>query len=807
MKLATDIQAIERQTVSDRLTTPAAQGLIAITAIGLAILVVADLIYEPIRILGILVISVGAAALGVIVGTGQPSERAAGQALIAARRWQMLLFGLIAIAPVAGALIWSVVGLASGWAGGARLPQFSDSTPTREILFNVGLLGKVALYALMAPPVAILTFGVARRATMWRRGRPEDRLDHLASRLWGALKATVLHGRIVRRSNLYGGIMHLSIFWGFVVLFIGTVIVMIESDVTVPLFGFSFYRGTFFLGYKVAMNAAGVALIGGVLMAFINRARHPRTKQTTSDDLVLLVLLLVLTLQGFALQGLRLAAINDVWAGWSFGSYPVALILQVVPTQSIETLHTWTWWTHFITTFLFVGYVAYSKMIHAVTGVGNVIFRRLRPRGELDSIENIEEAETFGVGKLEDFSWAQLLSVDSCMHCGRCLEYCPTFNTDKPLRPRDLILEVAGFQADQGGLFSGELGQEGNSARFRSGEGPNRDLIGGVVSTDEIWDCTTCGACMEQCPVLIEHVPLIVGMRRNLVLEQADFPPELIPLFNNIEKNFNPWEYPSSQRGAWARELGVKTLEEHPTAEVLYWIGCYGQFDDRNNKVARALIKCLQAAKVDFAILGKEEKCSGEPLRRVGNEYLYQTIAGENVQTLNSYNVKTIITACPHCFNTIGTEYPQFGGNYRVIHHSEFVSELVQSGKLKLKSKVAGSITYHDSCYLGRYHNIYDAPRAALSSLPGVELREMAMSGRTSMCCGGGGGRVFMEEKRGTRINQLRVDQAAATGAEVIASACPFCLTMMEDGVSTKNLRGTIRTQDMVELIAASLDE
>ncbi|MHB8619672.1 MAG: (Fe-S)-binding protein, partial [Chloroflexota bacterium] len=314
-----------------------------------------------------------------------------------------------------------------------------------------------------------------------------------------------------------------------------------------------------------------------------------------------------------------------------------------------------------------------------------------------------------------------------------------------------------------------------------------------------------CGACMEQCPVYIEHVPLIVSMRRNLVLERAEFPDELVPLFNNMEKNFNPWEYPASQRGAWARELGVKTLEEHPTAEVLYWVGCYGHFDERNNKVARALIKCLQAANVDFAILGKEEKCSGEPIRRIGNEYLYQTLVAENVKTLNRYRFGTVITACPHCFNTIATEYPQFGGNYRVVHHTEFVNQLIQSGKLRLKGQVADSITYHDSCYLGRYHNIFDAPRQALGALPGVELREMAMNGRTSLCCGGGGGRVFMEERRGTRINQKRVEQALDTRASVVASACPFCLTMMEDGISAKNARGTIRAQDIVELVAASI--
>jgi Fe-S oxidoreductase/nitrate reductase gamma subunit len=790
-------------TAAQRLASPAVQAWIAVAAIGVAILTLADMLYEPLRIVGIIVISIGSAVAGALVGLGPLTERDF-VPRTTSRRAGLSLTGIVCLVPVVGALIWGAIALSNGGLGGPG--RNVGTTPTREVLFNVDLIGQVVMYASMAAPIGFLAFGLARRVSMWRQGQPEDRFDHWGRRIWGALTASVLHGRIVRRSNLFGGFMHFNIFWGFVVLLIGTIIVMIESDITVPLFGWSFYRGTFYLGYKVAMNVAGIMLIAGVLMAYWRRGQKRRTMDTTLDDLTLLGILLILTLQGFALQALRISAEHDPWAGWSFGSYPFSLLFLPLPEAAIAVLHKWTWWTHFATTFLLVGYVAYSKGIHAFTSLANVLFRRLRPSSQLDTIENMEEAETFGVGKLQDFTWVQLLSVDACMHCGRCLEYCPTFNTGKPLRPRDLILEIAGFQADEGGIFSGELNAEANSARYRNGEGAERELIGGVVSTEELWDCTTCGACMSQCPVYIEHVPLIVGMRRNLVLEQAKFPDELVPLFNNMEKNFNPWEFPAANRGQWALELGVKTLAEKPDAEVLYWVGCYGHFDDRNNKVARALVKCLQAANVDFAILGKEEKCSGEPLRRVGNEYLYQTLVGENVATLNGYNVKTVITACPHCFNTIAREYPQFGGNYRVIHHTTFVQELLASGKLKVKrGTLDGPITYHDSCYIGRYHGIYDAPREALVSL-GADVREMSMNRRTSMCCGGGGGRVFMTENRGTKINHMRLDQAMETGAGIVASACPFCLTMMEDAVSTKGVRETIRAQDVVELVAAALE-
>lgn len=790
-------------TAAERLTSPAVQAWIAVAAIGVAVITVADMLYEPLRIAGIVILSIAAWLAGWLAGIGPIDERDF-VPRVGSRRTALTLIGIICLVPLIAALVWGGIALYNGAMGGPG--RQLGPTPTREVLFNIDLIGQVALYAFMGPPVAILAFGLARRVSMWRSGQLEDRFDHIVRRIWDALKASVFHGRIVRRSNLYGGFMHFNIFWGFVVLLIGTIIVMIESDITVPLFGWSFYRGDFYLGYKVAMNVAGIMLIVGVLMAYWRRGQKKRTMDTTTDDLALLGILLILTLQGFALQALRISAEHDPWAGWSFGSYPFSVLFLPLPQQVISVLHRWTWWTHFATTFLLVGYVAYSKGVHAFTSFANVLFRRTKPTSQLDPIENLEEAETFGVGKLEDFSWAQLMSVDACMHCGRCLEYCPTFNTDKPLRPRDLVLEIAGFQADKGGVFSGEMDAEGNSARYRNGAGPDRELIGGVVSADELWDCTTCGACMSQCPVYIEHVPLIVQMRRNLVLEQADFPDELVPLFNNMEKNFNPWEYPATNRGQWAREMGVKTLAEKPDAEVLYWVGCYANFDERNNKVARALVKCLLAAGVDFAILGKEEKCSGEPLRRIGNEYLYQTLVGENVSTLNGYNVKTVITACPHCFNTISREYPQFGGNYSVIHHSTFVQELLASGKLRVKKgTLDGPITYHDSCYIGRYHGIYDAPRDALLTL-GADLREMSMNRRTSLCCGGGGGRVFMTENRGAKINGLRMDQALATGATTVASACPFCLTMMEDAVSTKDLRGTIRAQDVVELIAAAIE-
>uniref|UniRef100_A0A831TG11 (Fe-S)-binding protein n=1 Tax=Thermorudis peleae TaxID=1382356 RepID=A0A831TG11_9BACT len=687
--------------------------------------------------------------------------------------------------------------------------------PTREITWNVDLLGRIALYALLALPIGFLAFGLARRLRMWRLGRPDDRFDRLAARLWGAVVASIFHARIVRRQNLYGGIAHALIFWGFVVLFIGTVIVMIEHDITVPLFGFSFYRGNFYLGFKLAMNLAGLLLIAGVLMALVRRlVLRPVTLESSADDLVVLTFLLVLSVQGFVLQALRLAVERDPWAAWSFVSYPMSLVLQGLPERLLRSLHLVNWWSHMLTTTVFLAYVAFSKMIHPFTGLASVVFRRLQPAGKLEPIENLEEAERLGIAGLEDFTWAQLLHVDACMHCGRCLEYCPTFHTGKPLRPRDLILEIAGYVADRGGIFSGELGQGMNTARFRWGSGAERELIGGVVSTEEIWDCTTCGACMEQCPVYIEHVPLIAGLRRHLVLERGEFPNELTTVFNNLERLASPYQFRPAQRADWTKKLEQPVPEMAELAasgeevEYLFWVGCLGSFDGRNQRTTIALARIMQAAGIRFAILGREETCTGDPARRAGNEYLAQLLGQQAVETLNAYQVKKIVTACPHCFNAIKNEFPQLGGHYEVVHHSQLISALLAQGRLRLDPDSAiarGKVTYHDPCYLGRYNRVFDEPRAAISALPGVELAEMRRNRSRSFCCGGGGGRMFMEESRGRRINQARVAEAQATGAEVLAAACPFCMTMFEDGIRGAGVEGNLRVLDIAELVAGSL--
>lgn len=687
--------------------------------------------------------------------------------------------------------------------------------PTREILWNISLAGRVAIYVLLALPVGFLAYGLARRIRTWQRGQPVHRFDHLGSRIWGTITKSILHGRIVRRGNIYGGVMHVNLFWGFVLLFIGTIIVMVQDDIAGPFFGINFYSGNFYLGYKLVMNVAGLALIVGVLMAFYKRlVTGSPWKETSADDLILLGFLLVLCVQGFMLQALRLSVTRDPWSAWSFVSSPMAFTLRSAPSPWVKVIHQATWWSHFGLTFVFLAYVAYSKMIHGFTSLANVFFRRLAPKGRLDSIANIDEAETFGLGKLEDFSWQQLLSADACMHCGRCLEFCPTFNTGKPLHPRDVILEIAGFMADSGDIFSGEVGEGQNSARFRSGAGPDRELIGGVVSQAEIWDCTTCGACMEMCPVAIEHVPILVGMRQNLVLERSEFPREVTPVFTNLERVGSPWQYPPAQRADWTKKLDQPVREMADVAaageevEILFFVGCLGSFDPRNQRTVAALARILQAASINFAILGKEETCNGDPAKRIGNEYLAQMMAQQTIETLNAYSIKKIVTACPHCFNTIKNEYPQLGGHYDVIHHSELIPQLLKEGRIRIDPHsdfAAGEVTFHDPCYLARYNGITEDPREVLQQLPGLQLKEMRRSHKHTFCCGGGGGRMFMEETRGTRINRTRLAEAQETGAGTLAAACPFCMTMFDDAVQGAEAGDSMRVLDIAEMVVGAM--
>jgi Fe-S oxidoreductase len=517
------------------------------------------------------------------------------------------------------------------------------------------------------------------------------------------------------------------------------------------------------------------------------------------------------------------ALVGEAWKGMDIGA---ATALMSV-----------AWWANVLVVLGFLIYIPNSKHLHLLATPFNVFFRNYQPKGALQIIPNIEEREDYGVHKVSQFTWKQLLDGYACTECGRCNSVCPALATDKPLWPKEIILAVKEELFAAGGmmLVSAEAAEE---------RAKTEPMVGGLVMEESLWACTNCGACVEICPVSIEHVQKIDDMRRFLVMEESSFPQEVTPLFNNLERNANPWEISNDTRADWAKALKVPTLAEDPEVDVLYWVGCMGSFDQRNQKVATAFAKVMQHAGVKFGILGPEESCTGDPARRIGNEYLWQTLAQQNIEVLNgygfgkeagangqigqngqngsvnghayngvgvppgrAYNIKSVVATCPHCFNTIKNEYPQLGGNYEVIHHTEFIDRLISSGQLTLPVGFdLRKLTYHDPCFIGRWNDIYDEPRRVLNVISSNGVTEMGRNRNRSFCCGGGGGRVWMEEKIGKRINNTRVQEALDTGAEAMAAACPFCITMFEDGIKAVEAQDHFGVEDIAEILAHALD-
>jgi Fe-S oxidoreductase len=687
---------------------------------------------------------------------------------------------------------------------------------------------------------ALILFGirVGMLITLLAKARPEDRTDHIDDRI-GELFLVVLGQSGVLRDPI-PGIAHFLTFWGFIVIQFGLLNLLLGAfNGSLPLLGdnrvFATVLDTF------------VILVLFALLVFAFRRGVLRPKQLNSflhgpwDGFIILGLILLVIVTLSLVETFEYAASNG--AAWTpLGAFFGPLFLRW--GSSANTIwYRFFWWSHILTVLGFLIYLPRSKHLHLLATPFNVFFRSYKPKGALPLLENLEERDDYGVSKPQQFTWKQLLDSYACTECGRCNTACPASNTGKPLFPKEIILGVKEALFVQSPAMLGE-----NSIYAQLGvaavkvdktkdeiETHHEPMVGGIISKDALWACTTCMACMETCPVSIEHVPKIVDMRRHLVMEESDFPPEVTSLFNNIERNGNPWEISNDKRAEWAADLGVPLLAENPEADVLYWVGCMGSFDQRNKKVATSVAKILQAAGVNFAILGPEESCTGDPARRIGNEYLWQMQAQQNIDTLNGYgfNVsdqgighagmnghtgsngsttattkhRTIITACPHCFNTIKNEYPQLGGNYEVVHHSVFIDALLAEQKLKLQPGFdQRKLTYHDPCYIGRYNDVYDEPRRVLNVLNSNGVTEMRRHRNKSFCCGGGGGRAWMEERIGKRVNQARVKEALDTEAEVLAAACPFCITMFEDGVKGVEAEEQLKIEDISEILVRALE-
>lgn len=657
---------------------------------------------------------------------------------------------------------------------------------TREIYWNVGggAATLVPMYLLLLAALAPFAWGLWKRLAVYRLGRPLERRNELPKRIATAIGQALGQVKVMRVHG--AGTAHGLFFWGFFLLFIGTCLVVIQADFTDPLFGIKFLKGNFYLLFSIVLDIAGavaIVMLGGL---FVRRyIVKPEGLETRREDALIHALLMTILVTGFVIEGARMAVteLGTELAWWSPIGLLFAKMMAGLGESSLRTLHVGLWWFHLLLALAFIALIPFTKLRHILTTSTNYIFADLGPKGGLVTLDmEDEEAESFGAAKLGDLTWKDIYDSDACTYCKRCQDRCPAFATDKPLSPMKIINQLQEIAFDT----------------------PDAPLIG-VIGKDELWSCTTCRACQEICPAAIEHVPKFIDLRRNLVLMEGEFPgEEVATAIDNTEVNGNPLGMTFASRGDWAEALGVKPLAEDSEVDLLYFVGCYASFDKRNIRIARSFVRLCQAAGLKVGILGKEEKCCGEPMRKLGNEYLYQSLATENIERIKNYGVKRIVTACPHCFNTLAKDYADLGLEVPVEHYTVFLERLLDKGTLKLGTPQSFDCTYHDSCYLGRYNDIYDAPRSLIAAAGG-RIKEMTKSRAESFCCGAGGGRILAEEKLGTRISEARAGMAAETGAPLLLSSCPFCMTMFEDGIKGAGFEESLAPKDIAEILAERL--
>jgi len=662
--------------------------------------------------------------------------------------------------------------------------QWHDDSPVaREVFFNVPGAWKLVFYTVL--PVLFLYGGVlfGQRVKNWERGQPDNRATTAGNfkRRAADFRAGVYMRTLLR--DPAAGAMHSLIYFNFIILFCVTIV--LETDHQMPE-GAKFLHGGVYQAYAAVGDAAGVLFLAGVVWAIVRRyVQRPYRIRIKSkpEHALILGTFLVLGVSGLVTETIRIAIEGrPEFEKWSFVSYPASGLID-----GAANLHGWhqaLWLLHVAGFLTFLAILPVTMLRHMFTSPLNMYLRdRERPKGAMKPMPNLMETEleTFGASTVEDFTWKQLLDTDACTMCGRCTSVCPAHATGKPLDPREIVLKTGEVMAATGtppvsppiGLDR-EITVSANSLFER-------------ITPEEIWACTSCKACDEICPVNIEILDKILDMRRYLSLMESNFPTELGAAYRSMENSGNPWGMSQGERGDWATKLdGIPIVEpggafDH---EYLYWVGCAGSFDDKNRKVSTAMARLMQRAELDFAILGPSEMCTGDPARRSGNEYIFQMLALQNIEALNGMGVRKIVTQCPHCFNTLKNEYPQYGGTYEVIHHSQLLEWLVDTGKLDLSSaRLEDRIVYHDSCYLGRHNDVYLAPRRIIGSIAGVEVVEAGRNGNKGMCCGAGGARMWMEESIGKKVNDARSEELIATGATRIATACPFCYIMIDDGV------------------------
>ncbi|MBI2251155.1 MAG: (Fe-S)-binding protein [Armatimonadetes bacterium] len=625
------------------------------------------------------------------------------------------------------------------------------------------LLNKIILLSLILISLSIFSYILYDRLRLIFLGKKAKRFNKIPLRIKTLFLYVLGHKKVF--AYAYSGILHFFIFWGFIILAVSYIDLLGKAfflNFKLPILGNNLIY-PYFLDLR---DFFGILAIIGVILALMRRfIFKPERLENSKEALIILILIFLVVSMGFLSESLRYSLEKNPANSLSFIAKNLALLFNNFPKEKILLYYELSWWAHLIIILGFLIYIPLSKHLHLITCPIAEFFRNLDSPGALPYLD-LEKEERFGAELFSDFSWKDLLDLYACTECGRCQENCPAYLTKKPLSPKKVILNLKKELLAQKEIF--------------------KPLIGKAVAEDEIWSCTTCGNCQEHCPVFIEPLNKIAEFKRHLVLTQSKFPKELTLCYRNLEVNLNPWGIGYMEREKFVHNLEINIKNKE--ASLLYFAGCAASFDERNKKVSRSLIKILKSLEVDFTLLGTDEACCGDPARRTGNEYLYQNLAQKNIQTFKNYKFKKILTSCPHCFNTLKNEYSQMGGNFEVIHHSVFLADLIKEKKLKLFKKIPQTITYHDSCYLGRFNNIYDHPRQIIQNLSSGKLVEMTHHHNKSFCCGAGGGKMWMEELQGEKIYIKRADEVVKTKSQIVASACPYCLTMMEDGLKEKNI-------------------
>jgi len=686
---------------------------------------------------------------------------------------------------------------------------------TREILWNVPTSFIVVTYLLFAGLVAALVY-----VGWWWYARvslgtstPDARTTQLVPRLRRMFLDALAQRNVARER---WGWVHVAFYLAFLGLVAGTTIVFINSDVRwliQALFGVDiyFFDGAFYVWFKVAMDLCFLVLVGGVIAAAIRRGIiKPAVLRLPADERAgarlenrlgywfPILMLVVVAVTGLVLEGARINATGADATSAFLGSRVAAFAESL---GAGVAAHRGLWLVHMLAAYGLLFAIPFSKLRHMVMGPVNILFRDTGPRGRLVPILDFENADRYGVSRIEQYSWKQLFDLSSCLECGRCTINCPTATTGKALSPKQIIINQREHLLEEApALLRADPDGRGEVE-------PSRPLIGGVVAVQEIWDCTSCGWCEQACPVAIKPIQQIADLRRNLVLMEGSFPQEAAAAFKGIEVLGNPWSLPKEERSDWATGLGVREMadvEDPSSVEVLYWVGCAGSYDERNKRVSRAFARVMQKAGVDFATLGREESCTGDPARRLGNEYLYAEVAAGNVETINKYKPRRIVTQCPHCYHSLKKEYPDYGAaGYEVVHEAEFIAELVESKRIDLRTPVAERVSYHDPCFMARHDQKWDGARTVLQAIPNAEVRDAHQSRERTYCCGAGGGCFWKEEVGKPRINETRLGQLTETNPDVVATGCPFCMTMMSDAAQAgSSERPAPRVRDLAELAA-----